>query len=92
MGKAEFEAAAQWVSSLPKDGPAQPSNEEKLQTYGLYKQVTVGDNTTSKPGMFSGFEAGYKWDAWTKHKGKTTEQAMDEYVAHIEGLKKKYQN
>jgi acyl-CoA-binding protein len=33
-------------------------------------QATIGDNTTEKPGMFSGFEAGYKWQAWEDNKGK----------------------
>ena len=40
--------------------------------------------------MFSGFEAGYKWDAWNKNKGKTKQEAMNGYVAHIESLKAKY--
>ncbi|CAD7966869.1 unnamed protein product [Amoebophrya sp. A120] len=36
MSAEEFDAAAKWVQSLPKDGPAQPTNDEKLITYGLY--------------------------------------------------------
>ena len=36
------------------------SNDEKLEAYGLFKQGTVGDNTTKKPSMFD-FTGGYKW-------------------------------
>jgi acyl-CoA-binding protein len=32
-------------------------------------QATEGDNKSDKPGMFSGFEAGYKWQAWEDLKG-----------------------
>ena len=38
----KFSAAAQEVTKLSKE----PSNEEKLDIYGLYKQGTVGDCNT----------------------------------------------
>ncbi len=31
--------------------PDRASNDDKLALYGLFKQATVGDNTTSKPGF-----------------------------------------
>ena len=40
----------------------------------------MGDNTASKPGMLSGFEARGKWDAWEANKGKSQEEAAQEYV------------
>jgi diazepam-binding inhibitor (GABA receptor modulating acyl-CoA-binding protein) len=36
------------------------SDNELLEVYGLYKQATVGDNTTSKPGMLD-FKGKAKW-------------------------------
>ena len=46
------------------------SNEQLLQMYGLYKQATMGDCTTSQPSAFAPKKR-YKWDAWTKQKGVT---------------------
>uniref|UniRef100_A0A915CY46 ACB domain-containing protein n=1 Tax=Ditylenchus dipsaci TaxID=166011 RepID=A0A915CY46_9BILA len=44
---ASFEEAAEQVKKLKKT----PSNDELLELYALYKQATVGDNNTDKPGM-----------------------------------------
>eukprot|EP00292_Cryptomonas_paramecium_P033018 CAMPEP_0113678186 /NCGR_PEP_ID=MMETSP0038_2-20120614/9771_1 /TAXON_ID=2898 /ORGANISM="Cryptomonas paramecium" /LENGTH=90 /DNA_ID=CAMNT_0000595723 /DNA_START=46 /DNA_END=318 /DNA_ORIENTATION=+ /assembly_acc=CAM_ASM_000170 len=84
----DFEAASKAASD--KSNPwnlKTADNTQKLELYGLYKQATVGDNTTDKPGMFSGFEAGYKWDAWNKKKGTSKDQAMQEYIKLVESLK-----
>jgi acyl-CoA-binding protein len=42
LQKEDFEKAAADVKTLTK----QPSNEELLEIYGLYKQATAGDNGT----------------------------------------------
>ena len=42
MSQADFDAAAAAVKQLTQ----RPSNDELLQLYGLFKQVTVGDNNT----------------------------------------------
>lgn len=84
-----FEAAAEKVKNLVSS----PSNDELLELYALYKQVsifpsrvmnsrlfilqlvslllqgTVGDNTTSKPGMFD-MKGKAKWSAWDGKKGE----------------------
>jgi len=66
-----------------KDSLKKPmSNDDLSLCYGLFKQATVGDNNTERPGMFS-LEGKAKWDAWTAHKGKSSEQAKSEYVAHV---------
>lgn len=49
----------------------------------LYKQATVGDVNTSRPGGFLNFEANAKWDAWNGMKGKSKEDAMKEYIAEV---------
>ncbi|KAG5365841.1 Acyl-CoA-binding protein 2 [Yarrowia sp. B02] len=85
MPSAEFTAAADSVQKLPKT----PSDDELLELYGLYKQATVGDNNTDRPGAFN-FKAKYKWDAWDKLKGKSQEEAEQEYIALVKTLSEKY--
>eukprot|EP01092_Planopodium_desertum_P002601 TRINITY_DN141497_c0_g1_i1.p1 TRINITY_DN141497_c0_g1~~TRINITY_DN141497_c0_g1_i1.p1 ORF type:complete len:102 (-),score=22.73 TRINITY_DN141497_c0_g1_i1:82-345(-) len=80
-----FETAAEEVKKLA----AKPTNEEMLSVYGLYKQATVGDVNTERPGMFS-FEAKAKWDAWNANKGTSKETAQEKYVALVGTLKTKY--
>ncbi|KAG7838687.1 hypothetical protein KL942_002091 [Ogataea angusta] len=57
-----------------------PNDDELLQLYGLYKQATVGDNTTDKPGVFD-FKGKYKWEAWKKLEGTSQEEAEKKYIA-----------
>ncbi|CAI5670766.1 unnamed protein product [Oreochromis niloticus] len=81
----KFDEAAAEVKQLK----AKPTDEEMLQIYSLFKQATVGDVNTSRPGMFD-FTGKAKWDAWEKQKGKSKENAMNEYVSLVEELKQKY--
>jgi len=67
--------------------PSRPDNETLLRLYSLYKQATEGDINTEQPGMFD-FVAKAKYDAWTKLKGVSAEDAMQQYIAVVEGLKK----
>ena len=85
-----FEKAAadvlKHVKSLDDNG--------KLKLYGLYKQATVGDCNTDKPG-FLDFKGKAKWEAWNKVKGKDKEVAKQEYVEYVltllpEDIKKEY--
>ncbi|GAA6061562.1 hypothetical protein JCM10212_001094 [Sporobolomyces blumeae] len=78
----QFEKAVEIIGSLPKDGPVQPSQDDKLAFYGLYKQATVGDNTTPKPGMMD-FTGKYKWSAWDKNKGLSQDDAKSKYVEYF---------
>ena len=39
VSEAEFQKAADWIGSLPKDGPVQATSDEKLIAYGFFKQV-----------------------------------------------------
>lgn len=55
------------------------AHENIVKLYGLYKQATVGDNTTPRPWSFQ-FYACAKWDEWTSHAGKNKEDAMSEYI------------
>lgn len=69
--------------------PDQTQAPPLTQLYGLYKQATVGDNNTDRPGAFN-FKAKYKWDSWDKLKGKSQEEAEQEYIALVQQLSEKY--
>ncbi|KAL7309064.1 acyl-CoA-binding protein (ACBP)/diazepam binding inhibitor (DBI)/endozepine (EP) [Mucor circinelloides] len=81
MPSAEFNTAAEEVKNLA----SKPSDNQLLELYGLFKQATVGDNTTSKPTF--DIKGRYKWDAWTKLKGTSQEDAEKQYIALVESLK-----
>ncbi|GAA6219777.1 acyl-CoA-binding protein [Lates calcarifer] len=83
--QAKFDTAAAEVKQLK----AKPTDEEMLQVYSLFKQATVGDVNTARPGMFD-FTGKAKWDAWEKQKGKSKEDAMNGYINLVEELKQKY--
>ncbi|RXM37205.1 Acyl-CoA-binding protein [Acipenser ruthenus] len=61
---ADFDKAAEEVKNLK----SQPSDQEMLEIYSLFKQATVGDVNTARPGMLD-FKGKAKWDAWDARKG-----------------------
>lgn len=77
------------AAARSKDLTKRPSNEELLELYALFKQATDGDNSEERPGGFD-FKAIAKHDAWASKKGKTKEQAMQEYVALMNNLYQQY--
>ncbi|KAI3961513.1 hypothetical protein MKX01_001249 [Papaver californicum] len=56
-----------------------------LLFYSLYKQATIGDVNTARPGMFGPKEKS-KWDAWKLVEGKSTEEAMNDYITKVKQL------
>lgn len=66
-----------------------PTNEELLQLYGLFKQATEGDVTGERPGGFD-FKGIAKYDTWAELKGKTKEQAQQEYINLVDKLHQQY--
>ena len=82
LQQAEFDQVAQ---ALRDKKPALDGEQQKT-VYGLFKQGKMGDNSGDRPGMMSGLEAGQKWDAWEAQKGKTQEEAMQEYVEFVKPL------
>ncbi|KAI7862366.1 acyl-CoA-binding protein [Spinellus fusiger] len=80
MPSAAFESAAVEIKQLTTS----PSNDNLLKLYGLFKQATVGDNTTSKPTF--DIKGRYKWDAWTELKGLSSQEAEDKYIALVKEL------
>lgn len=81
--KEQFEKAVTESKSLPE----KPSNEVLLQLYSLYKQGSVGDVNTDPPSNPFDFVGKAKYEAWHSLKGKSTEDAMKEYIALVEKLK-----
>jgi diazepam-binding inhibitor (GABA receptor modulating acyl-CoA-binding protein) len=80
---AEFTAAADKVKRLK----TKPSDQDMLEVYGLYKQATVGDINTERPGTFSmDFAGKAKWDAWNGRKGLSTQDAETQYIATVQRL------
>uniref|UniRef100_A0A0N4ZB58 ACB domain-containing protein n=1 Tax=Parastrongyloides trichosuri TaxID=131310 RepID=A0A0N4ZB58_PARTI len=77
--KERFQAAVEIVQKLPTSGPLTTSNDQKLAFYSLYKQATIGNVNTDRPGFFSIVER-KKWDAWKEKEGLTTEEAMEKYI------------
>ncbi|TKR81264.1 hypothetical protein L596_015165 [Steinernema carpocapsae] len=74
-----FQAAVDIVQKLPKEGPVSTSNDQKLKFYSLFKQATIGDVNTERPGMFSFIEKA-KWDAWKGVEGTPKNEAMEKYI------------
>lgn len=81
--KEQFEKAAAESKQLP----AKPDNETLLKLYSLYKQGTEGDVNTEPPSNPFDFVNKAKYEAWTSLKGKTKDEAMQEYVVLVESLK-----
>ena len=81
--KEQFEKAAKDSKQLP----SKPDNETLLKLYSLYKQGTEGDVNTDPPSNPFDFVNKAKHEAWTAIKGKTKDEAMQEYVALVEKLK-----
>ena len=84
-----FKQAVEKVRNAPQDGEFKPSNDYKLKMYALYRQATDGDVQGKKPGMLNPIER-YKWQAWADMKGKSHEQAMQEYIDEVEAVEANY--
>ncbi|RWR89670.1 acyl-CoA-binding protein [Cinnamomum micranthum f. kanehirae] len=79
--KEEFEEYAEKAKALPET----ISNESKLILYANYKQATVGPVNITRPGMFS-IKDRAKWDAWKLAEGKSTDEAMSDYITKVKQL------
>ena len=62
-----------------------PSDSDLLILYGLYKQATIGNCNTDRPG-FLDFKGKSKWDSWNNYKGKNKEEAMKLYIEKAKEL------
>ncbi|KAK6982556.1 enoyl-CoA delta isomerase 2 mitochondrial [Biomphalaria glabrata] len=77
----EFEKAKERLNSLKED----PGNEAKLKLYALFKQATVGQCNTPKPGLMD-FVGGVKWKAWKDLGNITQDDAQKAYISLVNEL------
>ena len=80
--KARFDEAVANSKTLSE----RPDNQTLLKIYSLYKQATEGDNEEAKPG-FTDIVARAKWDAWKKLADTSADDAMQQYIDLIDGLR-----
>ena len=66
-----------------------PTDDQKLQLYALFKQVTVGPCNTPRPGMFD-FKAKAKWEKWNSVKDMSPADAEKEYCTLVQKLTEIY--
>ena len=81
----QFTQCAKDVMKLKSD----PTDDEMLEVYALYKQATIGNCNTDAPGFFD-FKGKAKWGAWNAKKGLSMELAKIAYVKYVDGLKTTY--
>jgi len=79
--KAAFQAAA----AAAKQTKKKPDNATLLKLYSYYKQASEGDASGDRPGGFD-FVGGAKYDAWSKLKGMSKDDAMQNYIKQVEKL------
>jgi diazepam-binding inhibitor (GABA receptor modulator, acyl-CoA-binding protein) len=79
--KAKFETAA----AAAKQTKKKPDNATLLKLYSYYKQATDGDAKGERPGGFD-FVGGAKYDAWSKLKGMSKDEAMTNYIKQVDKL------
>ena len=75
---AEFEEIAKKVQEQASAFSGLP-DDKKLEIYALFKQGSVGDVNTDRPGMLD-FKGKAKWDAWNGKKGMDQEEAKRQYI------------
>lgn len=81
--KEQFEQAVAESKNLPE----RPGNDTLLQLYSLYKQGTTGDVNTDPPSNPFDFVGKAKYEAWASLKGKSSTEAMTEYIELVKKLK-----
>ena len=66
-----------------------PDNETLLKLYSLYKQATEGDvSSANEPSNPFDFVAKAKFNAWNEQKGKSKDNAMQDYINLVNSLNK----
>ncbi|HZW19850.1 acyl-CoA-binding protein [Noviherbaspirillum sp.] len=69
-----------------KNLPERPDNMTLLKIYALFKQASTGDVDGKRPG-FTDMVGRAKYDAWDALKGTSRDDAMQQYIDLINGLK-----
>jgi len=83
----EFLAATAYVSG-PLSKSLKLNNEQKLLFYGFFKQAKFGSCTEREPSRLD-MQAHAKWDAWSKVKDLSRDEAKQGYVELLDKLESK---
>lgn len=78
----QFDTAAGNVKKLK----SLPSDADLLELYAYFKQATVGDSDPSKAPGFLDLKGKAKFEAWSKQKGLSKDDAQKAYVGKVEKL------
>ena len=81
----DLNAAFQAATVAAKQTKKKPDNATLLKLYSYYKQASEGDISGDRPGGFD-FVGGAKYDAWSKLKGMSKDEAMQNYIKQVEKL------
>lgn len=79
----DFQAAVTKMNSAS----SAPSPGDQLKLYGLFKQVSQGDNDGKRPGITKMRDRA-KFDAWAANKGVAKESAVEQYIVLVDRLAK----
>uniref|UniRef100_A0A1A8BZD7 Acyl-Coenzyme A binding domain containing 5b n=2 Tax=Nothobranchius kadleci TaxID=1051664 RepID=A0A1A8BZD7_NOTKA len=82
--EAQFAAAVKVIQSLPEEGLFQLSDDMMLMFYKYYRQATMGPCNSPRPLGFWDTRGKAEWDAWSSLGNMTKEEAMKNYVDHIQ--------
>ncbi|MES2535199.1 MAG: acyl-CoA-binding protein [Pseudomonadota bacterium] len=82
----DLQARFEQAQADSKDLTERPDNMTLLKIYALFKQANSGDASGERPGL-SDFVGRAKWDAWDALKGTSKEEAMQQYIDLVDGLK-----
>ena len=71
--------------------PIKPSNDELLNLYALYKQITVGNNNYKKPSIIN-IKKTAKWKRWKSLSNKNKDRiwCIKKYIKLVKELYSKY--
>jgi diazepam-binding inhibitor (GABA receptor modulator, acyl-CoA-binding protein) len=81
----DLKAAFQTATVAAKQTKKKPDNATLLKLYSYYKQASEGDVNGDRPGGFD-FVGGAKYDAWSKLKGMSKDDTMQNYIKQVEKL------
>lgn len=81
--KEQFEQAVADSKTIAE----KPSTAVLLKLYSLYKQGSIGDVNIDPPSNPFDIVNKSKYEAWALLKGKTREEAMQEYIDLVKELK-----
>ena len=78
-----FDKAVKYAREHRDELEKKTNNEQRLNFYSLYKQATVGNCNTDRPGGLFNWERKAMWDAWDQLKYKFIKNPKKMYVDYL---------